>query len=148
MENVFRISSSFNNKLYFSLWFQLLPFVPLNMKSFIFVFFCIFYFDFYCFHYLNRSYVWTIRPCFFFKKCEFSIYLLRDRQIYGQSVTTACTGMISTIVRQIPTGKMTTISVSSAKVTMKMVKLSNISVIILWFTFTQILNEKKKVLDF
>ena len=116
------------------------------MKSLIFVF-LYFLFLFLKFS-LFKPLLWTIRPCFFFFfKCELSIYLLRDRQIYGQSViqsvTTACTGMISTKVGQIPTGNLTTISVSSVKVTMKMVKLSNISVIILWCTFTQILNEKK-----
>ena len=55
MENIFHVSSSFINKLYFSLWlrkYQLLPFVRLNMKSLNYHFF----FDFYCFHHLIRSY--------------------------------------------------------------------------------------------
>ena len=47
------------------------------------------------------------------------------------------------IVGQIPTGHLTTISVYSAKVTIKMVILSNYFGKNLWCTFTQILNEKK-----
>ena len=50
--------------------------------------------------------------------------------------------IIRKIVGQIPTGHLTTISVESAKVTIKMVKLSNNFGKNLWCTFTQILNEK------
>ena len=46
------------------------------------------------------------------------------------------------IVGQIPTGHLTTIIVQSAKVNIKMVKLSNDFGKNLWCTFTQMLNEK------
>ena len=51
--------------------------------------------------------------------------------------------LLPPIVGQIPTGHLTTISVYSAKVTIKMVILSNYFGKNLWCTFTQMLNEKK-----
>ena len=49
------------------------------------------------------------------------------------------------IVGQMPTGHSTTISVQSAKVTIKMVKLSNNFGKNLWCTFTQMLYEKNVI---
>ena len=46
------------------------------------------------------------------------------------------------IVGQFPTGHLTTISLYSGKVTIKMVILSNYFGKSLWCTFTQIINEK------
>ena len=53
-----------------------------------------------------------------------------------------CKQEYGSIVGQIPTGNFTTISVKSAKVTIKMVKLSNNFGKNLWCTFTEMLNEK------
>ena len=59
LETQFRMSSLFLNKLYFSLWLrkcQLSLIVLLNMKSLIFDFKIFFYFHYYWFHFLNRSF--------------------------------------------------------------------------------------------
>ena len=52
------------------------------------------------------------------------------------------------MVGQIPTGHLTTISVLSVEVAIKMIKLSNFFSKSLWWTFTQMLNKKNIGLKF